>query len=156
MACAVWPDFAPFLCQIRAHSEFTMASYTHGTLNTPAAERLFHIGNAAHTASPQLGQGANMALLDAFALASALAVHPLPVALETARLARRNHIRIYQMASRLLTPLYQSENRVLPVLRDQFFAPISFLKPMQVLLARLVCGDVVPPVQAGLQWPDTP
>ncbi|MFT5159161.1 MAG: 2-polyprenyl-6-methoxyphenol hydroxylase-like FAD-dependent oxidoreductase [Paracoccaceae bacterium] len=61
-AQAHWLEFAPFLDQIRQHDDFTMATYSHGTLRIPIGNRLVHIGDAAHTASPQLGQGANMAL----------------------------------------------------------------------------------------------
>jgi 2-polyprenyl-6-methoxyphenol hydroxylase-like FAD-dependent oxidoreductase len=149
-ACAHWPEFAPFVDQVTGHDAFTMAVYSHGTLKNPISDRLVHIGDAAHTASPQLGQGANMALLDAFALAAALNKFDLTQALETYRSARRNHTRIYQASSHLFTPLYQSDGEALPFIRDHILAPITRLPPMQYLLARLVSGDFVPPVQAGL------
>jgi 2-polyprenyl-6-methoxyphenol hydroxylase-like FAD-dependent oxidoreductase len=145
-----WPEFAPFIRQITQHSDFTMARYSHATLRNPVAERLVHIGDAAHTASPQLGQGANMALLDAYALALSLGHHALPQALETYRQSRRNHTLIYQTFSRLFTPLYQSDSKLLPLLRDYIFAPPTFIPPMNLILQRLVSGDLVPPIQGGL------
>ena len=145
-----WPEFAPFVQQTSRHKDFSMARYSHGTLRTPYSTKLVHIGDAAHTASPQLGQGANMALLDAHALALALARDGMPRALETYGLARRNHTRIYQAASYFFTPLYQSDSMISSFLRDIVLAPISNLSPMQVLLSRLVSGDIVPPIQAGL------
>ncbi|MEM6594303.1 MAG: FAD-dependent monooxygenase, partial [Pseudomonadota bacterium] len=69
---ALWPEVAPFLAQVHDHDQMTMARYSHGTLRTPFGDRLAFIGDSAHRASPQLGQGANMALLDALALTKAL------------------------------------------------------------------------------------
>ena len=123
----------------------TMARYSHGTLHRPIGERLAHIGDAAHRASPQLGQGANMALLDAFALAAALRQHHLPDALRRYAQARRWHIAIYQMMSALFTPQYQSDSRLQPWIRDQLLLPISKISPGPRILSRLVCGDLVPP-----------
>ena len=51
----------------------TLARYAHHTLQVPAGDGIAFIGDSAHSTSPQLGQGANMALLDAAALAVALA-----------------------------------------------------------------------------------
>src|SRR5262249_41473848 len=70
--CALWPELEPVLASIDAHEQLTFAQYDHFTLARPHLDRIVHIGDAAHATSPQLGQGANMALLDAFAFARAL------------------------------------------------------------------------------------
>ena len=80
-AKTLWPALAPFVDQITDADQMTMARYSHGTLNRPYTNRLVHIGDAAHRASPQLGQGANMALLDALALSRALATRTIGQAL---------------------------------------------------------------------------
>ena len=150
-ATAIWPDFAPFLTTIQCHADMTPAFYAHGTLRRPLQRGLVHIGDAAHQASPQLGQGANMALLDARALLAALAAHPgdIPTALATYTRARKWHLAIYQLLSRLLTPMYQSDSRALPFLRDHVLTPVSRLGLVQSLLARLVCGDLVTPIRGA-------
>jgi len=69
---SLWPATSPLLDQIGSHDDLTFARYAHKTIHRPAGDRLIHIGDSWHSASPQLGQGANMALLDAFALARAI------------------------------------------------------------------------------------
>ncbi len=156
-ATALWPDFAPFLTSITDHAQMTMARYRHGALRTPIDGNLVHIGDAWHVASPQLGQGANMALLDALALSAALRHHnDLNTALTAFHGLRKRHLAMYQFASRLLTPLYQSDSRILPLLRDHILTPVSKLKPARILVGKLVCGDLIAPVAArGLPSPRT-
>ncbi|MCY1126959.1 NAD(P)/FAD-dependent oxidoreductase [Frigidibacter sp. RF13] len=149
-ASGLWPDFAPFLQTITRHDQLTPARYSHGTLCHPYAERLAFIGDAAHRASPQLGQGANMALLDALALVTAL--KDGPGALPAYGAMRRWHVRAYQAMSALFTPMYQSESRLLPPLRDHLMAPMAGLPLIRQTLTALVSGDMIPPL-AGQRFP---
>ncbi|MCY4336809.1 MAG: NAD(P)/FAD-dependent oxidoreductase [Litoreibacter sp.] len=144
---ALWPEVAPFLAQVHDHDQMTMARYSHGTLRTPFGDRLAFIGDSAHRASPQLGQGANMALLDAFALTQALAgERDIQVALLNYARARRAHIWVYQAMSWAFTPQYQSDSRWLPKLRDHLLFPLSQIPPVPAILNKLVCGNLLPPV----------
>ena len=145
-ATALWPDIAAFLAPITTHAQMTPARYSHGTLRTPFAPALAFIGDAAHRASPQLGQGANMALLDAFALSWALTRERGDAVLALYARSRRWHLRLYQMMSAAFTPQYQSDSRLLPALRDHIMAPLSALRPTQAILSRLVSGTLIPPV----------
>lgn len=145
-ATALWPEMAPFLEGIRSHDDMTMATYTHGALLKPAKGRVVHLGDAAHRTSPQLGQGANMALLDACALARALRDPDLDMALSHYTKARRGHVWLYQLISGVFTPQYQSDSRVLPWLRDRVLFPLSQIAPVPRILTRLVCGNLVPPL----------
>jgi len=141
----LWPALAPFVDQIQTHDEMTMAGYTHGTMRKPYSNGLVHIGDAAHRASPQLGQGANMALLDAYGLAECLKKHPLDVALPTYRKIRKTHVTLYQAMSWAFTPMYQSDSRILPLIRDLLLAPTSTIWPVSSILTALVKGTMVPP-----------
>ncbi len=147
---ALWPDIAPFLSTLQSPADLTPARYSHGTLRHPYAERLVHIGDAAHRASPQLGQGANMALLDALALTHAVASGEDPGP-HYAR-ARRWHVRMYQAMSAAFTPQYQSNSHWLPLLRDRLLMPVSRLPPVPRILTRLVAGDLILPL-AGVDFP---
>jgi 2-polyprenyl-6-methoxyphenol hydroxylase-like FAD-dependent oxidoreductase len=142
---AFWPAMGPFVIQITEKAQLTPARYSHGTLARPDQGRLIHIGDAAHRASPQLGQGANMALLDAYALALALRL-PLDDAFARYRRSRRWHLGLYQSLSAAFTPQYQSHSRSLPLLRDHFLAPLSRLWPLPRILTSLVSGDLVAPI----------
>lgn len=144
-ASALWPDFAPFARQIADPARMTMARYSHGSLHRPWGDGIVHIGDAAHRASPQLGQGANMALLDALALARALTRQPLDEALRAYALGRRWHVAAYQAMSALFTPQYQSSSRILPLLRDRILFPLSQVPPIPKALSRLVSGTLLPP-----------
>jgi len=146
-ATALWPEFAPFLETVTSHDQMTMARYSHGTLRAPYGDHLAIIGDSAHRASPQLGQGANMALLDAHALALALTYEQnIPVALRHYAGARRWHVRVYQAMSWAFTPQYQSDSLLLPKLRDRLFFPLSQVGPVPSILTRLVCGNLLPPL----------
>ncbi|MEM8880285.1 MAG: NAD(P)/FAD-dependent oxidoreductase [Pseudomonadota bacterium] len=141
---ALWPEAEPFFHSGLSHGDFTFARYTHGSLRRPYSEHVVHIGDAAHRASPQLGQGANMALLDARALQLALRRPDDP--LRRYAQARRWHVAAYQALSAAFTPQYQSHSQLLPVLRDHVLAPISRVPPMPWILSHLVCGDLLPPM----------
>ncbi|MEG3155722.1 FAD-dependent oxidoreductase [Sphingomonas sp. RB1R13] len=152
----LWPACAPLLDQIERAEQLTFARYAHRTLATPVKPALVHIGDAWHSASPQLGQGANMALLDAWALAKGVeAADAVTVGLERAVAMRHSHVRLYQALTALFTPVYQSDSRVLPVLRDTLVGPISKLWPATWIQAAMVSGLIGNPLRScGLPDPD--
>lgn len=145
-AQSLWPDLAPFLDQITSPDQMVMARYTHGTLRRPFGDGIVHIGDAAHRASPQLGQGANMALLDAWALSEALKHFPISKALPAYARARRGHVTAYQWMSAAFTPFYQSNSRILPVIRDRIMFPLSMMPPTKQILTTMVKGTMLPPL----------
>jgi 2-polyprenyl-6-methoxyphenol hydroxylase-like FAD-dependent oxidoreductase len=75
--------------------------------------------------SPQLGQGANLALLDAYVLAGCLERHGVEAALAAYSEARRAHLRFYSWASRLMTPVFQSHLGMLGPPRDLLMQPLA-------------------------------
>jgi salicylate hydroxylase len=148
-ALRLWPETAPFLAQITSREQLIFAAYCHGTLSSPVRDGLAHVGDSWHSASPQLGQGANMALLGSLALARALAAHAdVSTALEAYRRARLTHIRLYQLASWMFTPAYQSDSGAIAWVRDWLMAPFSRVWPMPKILAALVAGSIGSPLSA--------
>jgi 2-polyprenyl-6-methoxyphenol hydroxylase-like FAD-dependent oxidoreductase len=145
-ALALWPETGVLLDQIGSADQMTLARYSHHTVTRPFAAGLVAIGDSAHAASPQLGQGANMALLDACALALALRQSSdLPAALASYARLRRWHIRFYQALSAAFTPFYQSDSRVLPPLRDWIVAPATRLPLVRGFTAAMVAGTIFDP-----------
>jgi len=138
----LWPETAPLLQQIDSPEQITFTTYSHHTLKPPHTEGVVFIGDAAHATSPQLGQGANMAFLDALALTTALKINRNNLPLAGAHYAqlRRSHVRMYQAVSYFLTPFYQSNSRVLPILRDTFFEPVTSIAFMNRFITRLGSG----------------
>lgn len=146
---ALWPQTAPLLGQLRTHEDLVFAAYAHRTLRTPMSRDCVHVGDSWHCTSPQLGQGANMALLDAFALARALQMQTnLSAALDEYARLRLWHIRFYQAASWLFTPAYQSDSAAIAWLRDWLVAPLSRMPPAPQMLAALVAGQWGAPLAA--------
>lgn len=114
----------PFVELIEHPGQLSQAAYADVRMQHWHDARVIAIGDCAHAMSPQLGQGVNMALIDAAALALALRSAPTGADVDWASVftayahARRDHLRYYRQASRLLTPLFQSHSRTLAVLRD--------------------------------------
>lgn len=106
---SLWPESAPVLAGLTSPQKLVPACYRDVILKRWARGRIGVIGDAAHAMSPQLGQGANMALMDARALADAMAENSNwnDVWAHYHR-QRGGMIRFYQSMSRLLTPIFQS------------------------------------------------
>lgn len=143
---ALWPETAGLLESLTDPDQLTLARYGHHTLARPVADRLAIIGDAAHSTSPQLGQGVNMGLLDAHSLTDALATHAdLTDALSAWAAARRWHVRLYQALSLGFTPFYQADGRLLPWIRDHLLGKAARLPLSPRLLAATVSGLLLDP-----------
>lgn len=138
----IWPEISPHLAHLEHAAQLNRARYRDVVLKAPHHARLVVIGDAAHAMSPQLGQGVNMALLDAAALADALAVHTdAEAALTAYRKQRHAHVRIYQRMSRWLTPLFQSGYTPLGWCRDAFFGPLGRAPGARGAMLSILTGE---------------
>ena len=120
----LWPEVADWFASA-AETKIAIADYADVRLQNLQHENVLVIGDAAHAMSPQLGQGANMALIDAYILAQSLQANDnIKQAFQQFTQRRAKHIAYYQFASRIMTPLYQSHY------------PIAWLRDAGTVLGR--------------------
>ncbi len=136
-----WSDMAPFVAQFSGFEDLTWAEYGHKALRSRVKGRLVFAGDAAHAMSPQLGQGANLGLIDAWALADAIGgAGDLDEALAHYQSARRGHLTFYHYASQWMTPFFQSDSSLAAFVRDLAFAPMCYTPWLRVEMMRTLAG----------------
>ena len=142
----LWPEAGELARQFQSVDDLSFASYADVGLERTHADRLVLVGDAAHATSPQLGQGANLAMVDALLLGDALRKESdLAAALARHSAERLPHTRFYSRASRWLTPFYQSDSRVAALLRDHVMSLAPHVPFARRLAATLLTGVMTGP-----------
>lgn len=138
---SIWPSAADALAPLNNPEQLIPATYRDVIMKRWASGRIGVIGDAAHAMSPQLGQGANMALMDAHAIANAMNNNNSwdTIWMDYHR-QREGAIRFYQSMSRLLTPVFQSRIPGMGLFRDIGFPVMNRMPWLRKEMARVVSG----------------
>ena len=140
-AVGIWPQVGARLEGVTDASQLARASYRDAIQKHWHRGRLVLAGDAAHAMSPQLGQGVNMALMDAMALRDSLRDEArVDDALARYQRVRRKHVSIYHFWSHWLTPLFQSDRDLVARIRDASFLPLGKLPGGRSHMLRILSG----------------
>jgi 2-polyprenyl-6-methoxyphenol hydroxylase-like FAD-dependent oxidoreductase len=124
-----------------SQASYSFATYADVYMQKYHHENIVFIGDAAHAMSPQLGQGANMALIDSYYLDKLLANNNnIQLALQNYTQIRKKHLRFYTQASKFLTPLYQSDQEFYGRFRDLLFTISKQIKFSRRMSSQILCG----------------
>ena len=141
---AIAPEAEPILDQIERPEQVLFASYHDVVMERWSTRNVVYLGDAAHATSPQLGQGANLALWDAMALADELEREErnLAMALERYNRVRAEHLAFYQFMTRSLTPFFQGDVEIFGALRDLGMPIMSKLPIFNRIMTLTMLGIV--------------
>ena len=144
-----WPDVEHLLDQIEHYDQLHLAKFKQHTLSQPFGDSIVFVGDAAHSSSPQLGQGINMSLVDAVVFSQALSESKrVEHAFRIYAKNRSRHVQIYQSLAKFLTPFYQSDNKLAIHFRNHFFSLFSGFNSMTMLTTHILSGRVGDPLKA--------
>jgi 2-polyprenyl-6-methoxyphenol hydroxylase-like FAD-dependent oxidoreductase len=151
------PAVAPLVEQITSFEQVALARYMDVRMRPWHRGSVVFIGDSAHATSPQLGQGVNLALVDALALSECVASYAdLPSALSKYYQLRRRQLSYYQFTTRWLTPFFQSRSRVLGWARDLAFPLAGVLSPLRKQMVWTMCGVKRGFLRKSLPMPQLP
>ncbi len=152
------PRADALLAQLEQPEQVLFSQYMDVVMRPWHTSNVVYLGDAAHAMSPQLGQGCNLALMDALVLAECISEEDsLPEALAAYDGRRRAHLGYYQFATRWLTPFFQSDYTPLGWLRDVFMGPACRLpwvgRQMVLSMCGISLGPFSPPLPVGSDTP---
>jgi 2-polyprenyl-6-methoxyphenol hydroxylase-like FAD-dependent oxidoreductase len=141
---ALCPESEEVLAHVDAFDGLALTGYRHVVLRRPYHGALVLIGDAGHAMSPHLGQGVNLALIDAWTLARCVErERGREQALAAYARARRRQLRFYGAMTMALSPFFQADGRLLGLARDTGLPLVQRVGPLRRAMARTMSGLVL-------------
>jgi 2-polyprenyl-6-methoxyphenol hydroxylase-like FAD-dependent oxidoreductase len=135
------PESAPVLDFVHDFEQFLFTNYRHVYVRQRYDDRVILIGDAAHAMSPHLGQGINLALLDAWRFAVSLRECPTPeTAFKHFHDKQRSYIRYIATVTYFLSPFFQSDWGFLGWGRDWALPLLPHIPLIRRQMLMTVCG----------------
>jgi 2-polyprenyl-6-methoxyphenol hydroxylase-like FAD-dependent oxidoreductase len=152
-----WPEAGDFAARISSPDRVAFATYRDVRMKPWRKDKVVFLGDAAHGTSPQLGQGANLALVDGLTIAAAVEAHPsdLEAALFAYEQSRRGLVGWTQFMSRWLSPAFQSGVPGMGVLRNLTLPIARAIPPLEQLMLRTLTGAQATPFSSAPVVPET-
>jgi 2-polyprenyl-6-methoxyphenol hydroxylase-like FAD-dependent oxidoreductase len=139
------PEAGDLLDLIIDFEQFLLTSYQHVVMSRWYDRHTVFIGDACHAMSPHLGQGINLAMVDAYRLAACLRAAPdPPSAFRAYHRLQKAYVRYYATVTFALSPFFQSDVRPLGWVRDlvlPLLPKVPFVKPHMLLTVAGLKGD---------------
>jgi 2-polyprenyl-6-methoxyphenol hydroxylase-like FAD-dependent oxidoreductase len=135
------PEASDIFATVTDWPSLMFTTYRAVVMPRVCAERIVFLGDAAHAAGPHLGQGANLALIDAAALRDCLrAASSLDAALQAYNAGQRWRNAWYSAMTAALMPSFQGSLPGIGWARDVILPRLQRVPPIRRLMLQTLCG----------------
>jgi 2-polyprenyl-6-methoxyphenol hydroxylase-like FAD-dependent oxidoreductase len=154
---ALCPQAEEIFTTLTSFDQTRFTNYMHVRMPIPCDARCLFLGDAAHAMSPHLGQGINLALIDAYIFAhSAHVSDDFAAACRLYTRLRTPHLRVYSAITWLLSPFFQSRGIVKAGLRNIFLPLMPKIPPLKKQMLVTMSGLRKNFLGGRLQLPPAP